>query len=150
MCTALVTLSRLSRTVSCTWISKPKPDVWLTLASATNQSTLCVAMTTPSDPFWTCLVGIPLTEHGWDQLYNQTITRNCTDPGRCEPLWWCLGTWRCSTGQPAGRYQSNDSGNGMNKVGDFLALHYSLRNLKYWAPYKLLYVFLLTTVVAWT
>lgn len=123
MCAALLIIfSGLSRIVNCTWISQPKTNVWLTLANATNQRTLRVAMTSPSDPFRTCLIGIPLTEREWDQLYNHTVTRNCKAPGKRELLWWCLEKWQSSAGWPAGWYWSNDSGNGMSLVDNFPAL----------------------------
>lgn len=60
----------------------PLPEhVWLTLAQALNESTLCLSMTSPSDPFQTCLVAMPLEKSEWDALYNMTMPRDCIAPG---------------------------------------------------------------------
>ncbi|XP_063250546.1 syncytin-A-like [Prinia subflava] len=44
-------------------INQPKTNVWITLANATKQDTLCLATASPENPFSTCLVGLPLD--GW-------------------------------------------------------------------------------------
>ena len=43
------------------WIpSQPKQNVWVTLANKTRQDSICLVLTSPGNPFSTCLVGIPL------------------------------------------------------------------------------------------
>ena len=43
------------------WIPpQPKNNVWVTLANITGQDTLCLSLSTPGNPFSTCLVGVPL------------------------------------------------------------------------------------------
>ncbi|XP_052523188.1 uncharacterized protein LOC128072973 [Tympanuchus pallidicinctus] len=39
---------------------QPKQNVWVTIANQTGQEVLCLAMSSPSNPFSTCLLGIPL------------------------------------------------------------------------------------------
>lgn len=39
---------------------QPKQNVWVTIANHTGQEVMCLAMSSPSNPFSTCLVGIPL------------------------------------------------------------------------------------------
>lgn len=40
-------------------INQPKTNVWLTLTNASGLDTICLATTTPENPFTTCLVGLP-------------------------------------------------------------------------------------------
>ena len=43
------------------WIPpQPKQNVWVTLANKTGQDSICIALTSPRNPFSTCLVGVPL------------------------------------------------------------------------------------------
>lgn len=48
-------------------------NVWLMLAESLNESTLCLSMTFPGDPFQTCLVAMPLVKSEWDALFNLTV-----------------------------------------------------------------------------
>lgn len=63
----------------------PERNVWLMLAEALNESMLCLSMTSPGDPFQTCLVAIPLVKSEWDVLFNLTVRREYTAMGRIEP-----------------------------------------------------------------
>lgn len=114
-------LSEFSRIVNEAWVPQPKTNVWLPLAKAIYQSTLCISMTSPSDPFQTCLVGIPLTKDEWNKLYNQTVTRDCTTPGKHRSSWSCLGSRQSDAGQSVGWYLGNANG-GMRKISNFPAL----------------------------
>lgn len=79
-------------------------------------------MTSPSNPFQTCLVAMPLEENEWDDLYNLTVQRNCTAPGRCESVWWCETSYCKHICLPAGWYFNNTRGQGMDKIHKFPAL----------------------------
>lgn len=48
-----------------------RKNLWVTWAEKTNQSSLCLSMATPSDPFRTCLLGVPIN---MSLLNNSTIT----------------------------------------------------------------------------
>ncbi|XP_072186952.1 syncytin-2-like [Excalfactoria chinensis] len=39
---------------------QPKENIWVTLANKTGQDAICLALSSPGNPFSTCLVGIPL------------------------------------------------------------------------------------------
>lgn len=43
----------------------PRENVWVSLARALNTTTFCASLATPSTPFLTCLVGVPLTSEAW-------------------------------------------------------------------------------------
>ncbi|XP_057230544.1 uncharacterized protein LOC130578458 [Malurus melanocephalus] len=47
-------------------------NIWVTLAKATGQDTLCFSSTLSQNPFTTCLVGVPLTARELQQLCNST------------------------------------------------------------------------------
>ena len=38
---------------------QPKTNIWVTLANLTNQESICLALSSPGNPFSTCLVGLP-------------------------------------------------------------------------------------------
>lgn len=78
-------------------------------------------MTSASDPFQTCLVGIPLTKDEWNKLYNQTGTGDCTTPGKQRSSWACLGSRQSDAGQSVGWHLGNANG-GMRKRNNFSAL----------------------------
>lgn len=94
----------------------PDHNVWLMLDQALNESTLFISMTSPGDPFQTCLVAMPLGKNEWDVLFNITTQRDCTAPGRLEAVWWCKVDSRKKEGQPAGWYFANSSSQGMNLI----------------------------------
>ncbi|XP_040441792.1 uncharacterized protein LOC121084436 [Falco naumanni] len=48
-----------------------RKNLWVTWAEKINQSSLCLSMATPSDPFRTCLLGIPIN---MSLINNSTIT----------------------------------------------------------------------------
>lgn len=48
----------------------PECNVWLSLGEALNESVLCLSITSPGDPFQTCLVAMPLVKSEWDVLFN--------------------------------------------------------------------------------
>lgn len=35
-------------------------NMWITWANQTGQESICLSLATPSDPFCTCLIGVPL------------------------------------------------------------------------------------------
>lgn len=47
----------------------PQQNMWLTFANVTGEQSFCLSMASPSDPFRTCLIGVPLTNFaefvGW-------------------------------------------------------------------------------------
>ncbi|XP_036262114.1 uncharacterized protein LOC118701547 [Molothrus ater] len=38
---------------------QPKTNIWVTLATLTKQETICLSLSSPGNPFTTCLVGLP-------------------------------------------------------------------------------------------
>ncbi|XP_054370412.1 uncharacterized protein LOC129046651 [Molothrus ater] len=38
---------------------QPKTNIWVTLANLTKQETICLSLSSPGNPFTTCLVGLP-------------------------------------------------------------------------------------------
>ncbi|XP_037985884.1 uncharacterized protein LOC119698248 [Motacilla alba alba] len=38
---------------------QPKTDIWVTMANLTNQEAICLSLSSPGNPFTTCLVGVP-------------------------------------------------------------------------------------------
>ncbi|XP_064512513.1 uncharacterized protein LOC135414988 [Pseudopipra pipra] len=79
-------------------------NVWTTLANVTKTDVICVSMATPTSPFCTCLVGVPIDNYRWGTLYNETVLANCTHPGTQQPLWWCQASWRAKSGKDATWY----------------------------------------------
>lgn len=73
-------------------------NVWITLANAMHADTMCISMTTPSDPFCTCLVGVPIGKKRFGKLYNESVQQNCTAPGILQPRCWCQDTWQKTAG----------------------------------------------------
>ena len=61
-------------------------------ANAAHTDTVCMSVTTPGDPFHTCLVGVPTGEKRFGKLYNESVQQNCTAPGILQPRWWCQDT----------------------------------------------------------
>lgn len=98
----------------------PEGNVWLMLAQALNKSPLCLSMTSPSNPFQTCLVAMPLEENEWNTLFNLTTKRNCTASDLLELKWWCDAVYQRQQwfSQLAGWY-FNNSCQGMDKVNEF-------------------------------
>ncbi|XP_048147333.1 uncharacterized protein LOC125319800 [Corvus hawaiiensis] len=47
-------------------------NVWVTLAKATREETLCLSPALPQNPFTTCLISVPLTACELQQLCNST------------------------------------------------------------------------------
>lgn len=43
----------------------PRQNVWVSLAHELNTTTFCASLATPSTPFLTCLIGVPLTNTTW-------------------------------------------------------------------------------------
>lgn len=42
------------------WVPpQPKTNIWVTLANLTNQEAICLSLSSPGNPFTTCLVGLP-------------------------------------------------------------------------------------------
>lgn len=68
-------------TVSVTPPTLDSANVWITLASTTHTDAMCISMTTPNDPFRTCLVGVPIDKKRFGKLYNESVQQNCTAPG---------------------------------------------------------------------
>ena len=85
-------------------------------------------MTSASDPFQTCLVGIPSTKDEWNKLYNQTGTRDCTAPAKHRSSRACLGSRQSDAGQSVGWHLGNANG-GMRKISNFSALSLRPREL---------------------
>ncbi len=54
-------------------LNAPDSNVWLVLAKATNTSTMCLSIATPTAPFRTCLVGILLASQELDTFYNVSV-----------------------------------------------------------------------------
>ncbi|KAJ7425404.1 Glycine dehydrogenase (decarboxylating), mitochondrial [Pitangus sulphuratus] len=77
---------------------------WTTLANVTKTDVLCLSMATPTSPFRTCLVGVPIDDYRWGTLYNETVLANCTHPGTQQPLRWCQALWRAKSGKVAAWY----------------------------------------------
>ena len=51
-----------------------RENVWVTLSRAVNTTTFCASVSTPSVPFLTCLVGVPLNDSDWITL-NQSLSQ---------------------------------------------------------------------------
>ncbi|XP_055554180.1 uncharacterized protein LOC129734579 [Falco cherrug] len=51
-----------------------RENVWVTLSRAVNTTTFCASLSTPSVPFLTCLVGVPLNDSDWIAL-NQSLNQ---------------------------------------------------------------------------
>lgn len=73
-------------------------NVWITLVNAIHTDTMCMSMTTPSDPFCMCLVGVSIGEKCFFKLYNKSVQQNCTAPGILQPRWWCQDTGQKTAG----------------------------------------------------
>lgn len=58
--------------------AQTKTNMWSTLASMTDQDSICLAMASPENPFHACLVGIPLDDYS-------SITQLFQNRG------WCRG-----------------------------------------------------------
>lgn len=76
----------------------PRQNMWVTWANETGQDSFCLSLATPSDPFRTCLIGVPLknmkgfgpwtTAKIYDDL-NQAKTDFCTIRSGSIPSNWC-------------------------------------------------------------
>ncbi|XP_021252233.1 uncharacterized protein LOC110398677 [Numida meleagris] len=76
------------------WVpSQPKTNVWVTLARAIGQNTLCLSMSSSDSPFTTCLVGLPLDQGKWEQLAHTTSASSVVQE---EKVWggnWTVDMW---------------------------------------------------------
>ena len=81
------------------WDSK---NVWVTLAKAINQTSFCVSLALPEQPFHTCFVGVPLKNsavvlQGVNSSRSATRNRACntTESGGrlCSTTEQCVENW---------------------------------------------------------
>lgn len=51
----------------------PWENIWVTLGRAANTTTVCASLSTPSAPFVTCLIGVPLNDSFYS-LFNRSLS----------------------------------------------------------------------------
>lgn len=54
-------------------VIQPRTNVWIPLANLTHHDTLCLSTATPSNPFSTCLVGVPLPTEQLQNVVNTSL-----------------------------------------------------------------------------
>lgn len=78
-------LELLTMTVVVAYIPpQPKTNVWVTMANLTGQDTICLVLSSPDNPFSTCLVGLPLD--AWP-CPKQIPTCNSSNPNTTVDQW---------------------------------------------------------------
>lgn len=87
---AIITLPSV---VCITRFNQPRENIWVTLANQTNQTSLCLSLGGVTNPFRTCLVGLPIWEPGefcgWvnnGTLCNTTMNTTRASSGTSEQM----------------------------------------------------------------